>query len=115
MKVFSFKKLIVWQKSRELSKPMHNITKQSPEEERFRLVSQMRRCSISYNIAEATGRHTHKDKARFTEIAYGSAPDLINQEIYQMTWGFSLIKIIKVFEPISDRSQQFWIPYTNYK
>lgn len=83
MRVFSFEKLIVWQKSRELSKLIYNTTNQFPEDERFGLVSQMRRCSISIssNIAEGTGRHTNKDKARFTEIAYGSALELLNQAI----------------------------------
>lgn len=83
MKIFSFEKLIVWQKARELSKLIYKITKQFPEDERFGLISQMRRCSISIssNIAEGTGRHTGKDKARSTEIAYGSALELLNQAI----------------------------------
>ncbi|WP_299394855.1 four helix bundle protein [uncultured Gelidibacter sp.] len=83
MRVFSFEKLIVWQKSRELSKLVYNTTNQFPKDERFGLISQMRRCSISIssNIAEGAGRHTNKDKARFTEIAYGSALELLNQAI----------------------------------
>ncbi|MBJ7882758.1 four helix bundle protein [Gelidibacter salicanalis] len=83
MRVFSFEKLIVWQKSRELSKVIYNLTHQFPEDERFGLISQMRRCSVSIssNIAEGTGRHSNKDKARFTEIAYGSALELLNQAI----------------------------------
>ena len=83
MKIFSFEKLIVWQKARELSIVIYKTTKHFPEDERFGLISQMRRCSISIssNIAEGTGRHTNKDKARFTEIAYGSALELLNQAI----------------------------------
>lgn len=83
MKLFSFEKLNVWQKSRELSKTIYNITKSFPDDERFGLTSQMRRSaiSISSNIAEGTGRHTNKDKARFTEIAYGSVLELLNQVI----------------------------------
>ena len=83
MKIFSFEKLIVWQKTRELSKVIYKTTKNFPEDERFGLISQMRRCSISIssNIAEGTGRHSNKDKGRFTEIAYGSALELLNQAI----------------------------------
>lgn len=46
----------------------------------------MRRCSISIasNIAEGSGRHSAKDKARFTEIAYGSALELLNQYIISL-------------------------------
>lgn len=83
MKIFSFEKLIVWQKARLLYKIIYTTTKQFPEDERFGLISQMRRCSISIssNIAEGTGRHSNKDKARFTEIAYGSALELLNQAV----------------------------------
>lgn len=90
MKQFSFEKLIVWQKSRELSKSIYKTTKSYPDDERFGLTSQMRRCviSISSNIAEGTGRHTNKDKARFTEIAYGSALELLNQSILSNDLGY---------------------------
>lgn len=81
--MFSFEKLKVWQKARELSKIIYKNTKSFAEDERFGLITQMRRCSISIssNIAEGTGRHSNKDKARFTEIAYGSALELLNQSI----------------------------------
>ncbi|VAW12642.1 S23 ribosomal protein [hydrothermal vent metagenome] len=83
MKIFSFEKLKVWQKARELSVKIYKSTKAFPSDERFGLISQMRRCSISIssNIAEGTGRHSPKDKARFTVIAYGSALELLNQSI----------------------------------
>lgn len=83
MRIFSFEKLIVWQKARALSVKIYNTTKQFPSEEKFGLISQMRRCSISIssNIAEGTGRHSFKDKARFTEIAYSSSLELLNQLI----------------------------------
>src|SRR5690606_7760960 len=83
MKQFSFEKLVVWQKARELSKIIYKTTKSFPDDERFGLTSQMRRCSISIssNIAEGTGRQSNKDKARFTEIAYGSVLELLNQTI----------------------------------
>jgi len=83
MKNFSFERLTVWQKSRTLSLNIYKTTMHYPDDERFGLISQMRRCaiSISSNIAEGTGRHSNKDKARFTEIAYGSALELLNQTI----------------------------------
>ncbi|MBO0320783.1 four helix bundle protein [Muricauda sp. CAU 1633] len=89
MRTFSFEKLNVWQKSRELTVAIYSITKQFPEEECFGLSSQMRRCAISLgsNIAEGTGRHTNKDKARFTEIAYGSGLELLNQCILSFDLG----------------------------
>ncbi len=83
MKQFSFEKLNVWQKSRALSVMIYGVTKKYPPDEKFGLTSQMRRSAISIasNIAEGTGRHSPKDKARFTEIAYGSTLELLNQTI----------------------------------
>lgn len=83
MRIFGFEKLQVWQKARELSVFVYKATKGFPSEEKFGLISQMRRSvvSISSNIAEGTGRHSYKDKARFTEISYGSALELLNQVI----------------------------------
>ena len=43
----------------------------------------MRRCSISIasNLAEGSGRISFKDKARFTEIAFSSSLELLNQVV----------------------------------
>ena len=81
MKTYSFEKLLVWQKSKKLAVVIYKITKDFPKDELFGMTSQMRRCgvSISSNIAEGSGRHSLKDKARFTEIAYSSALELLNQ------------------------------------
>jgi four helix bundle protein len=83
VRIFSFEKLNVWQQARQLSIKIYTNTKNFPAEEKFGLTSQMRRAaiSISSNIAEGTGRHTFKDKARFTEIAYSSTLELLNQSI----------------------------------
>ena len=83
MRVFSFEKLIAWQKGRELAVLIYKTTKQFPKDELFGLTSQMRRCSISIasNLAEGSGRISFKDKARFTEIAYSSSLELLNQLI----------------------------------
>ncbi|WP_298507340.1 four helix bundle protein [uncultured Kordia sp.] len=91
MKQFSFEKLNVWQKSKDLSVNLYKITEKFPDTERFGLISQIRRCSISVasNIAEGTGRNSPKDKARFTEIAYASLMELLNQFI--ITYDLNLI------------------------
>lgn len=83
MRIFSFEKLIAWQKARELALLIFITSKQFPKEELYGLTSQMRRCSISIasNLAEGSGRTSSKDKARFTEIAYGSSLELLNQVI----------------------------------
>jgi four helix bundle protein len=90
MKQFSFEKLIAWQKSKDLAVTIYKVTKKFPDEERYGLMSQMRRCSISIssNIAEGTGRNSMKDKARFTEIAFSSLIELLNQLILSYDLNF---------------------------
>lgn len=81
--VYSFEKLEVWEKSRELVKEIYQLTQQFPNDERFGLTNQMRRAivSVSSNIAEGSTRHSNKDKARFYEIAFGSLIEVLNQLI----------------------------------
>lgn len=83
MHTFSFEKLTVWVDSKELVKMIYSITKQFPDEEKFGLISQLRRASISIasNLAEGTSRMTNKDKAHFTTIAYSSLMEVLNQII----------------------------------
>ena len=83
MRIFSFEKLIAWQKGRELALIIYKITINYPKDETFGLISQMRRCSISIasNLAEGSGRNSYKDKARFSEIAYSSSIELLKQVI----------------------------------
>lgn len=74
----NFKELVVWQKARKLVKEMYLILKSFPEEEKYGIVSQIKRASISIpaNIAEGTGRNTDKDFLRFLDIATGSSFEL---------------------------------------
>lgn len=83
LKTYSFENLLVWQKSRVLAKEIYKLTSTFPKEELLGITSQMRRCSISIpsNLAEGSSRRTNKDKARFTEIAFGSGLELLNQLI----------------------------------
>ncbi|MDM8161128.1 four helix bundle protein [Labilibaculum sp. K2S] len=73
-----FKDLIVWQKSRTLVKEVYILTNELPSDERFGMVSQIRRCAVSIpsNIAEGCGRNTNADFARFLDISNGSSYEL---------------------------------------
>jgi len=83
MKVYSFEKLECWQHARILAVWTYTKTKEFPQEEKFGLVSQMKRASISVasNIAEGTSRKTSKDQADFSTIAYSSTNELLNHLI----------------------------------
>lgn len=88
--VYSFEKLVVWNKAIDLVKWIYEVTASFPGEEKFILTSQIRRSaiSISSNIAEGSGRRTAKDKSHFLNIAYSSAIELLNQMIIALRLQF---------------------------
>lgn len=67
MKQFYFERLEVWQEAKSFVKDIYLITAGFPSDEKFGIVSQMRRASTSIcaNVAEGMSRKTEKDKARF--------------------------------------------------
>jgi four helix bundle protein len=83
MYVFSFEKLEVWKEAILLSKDIYKVTSTFPDEEKFGLISQIRRStnSISANLAEGTSRITNKDKAHFTTIAFSTTMEVLNHLI----------------------------------
>jgi four helix bundle protein len=83
MKIYSFEKLECWQHARRLAVWVFTVTQSFPTEEKFGLVSQMRRAAISIasNIAEGTSRKTFKDQSHFSTIAYSSTIELLNDLI----------------------------------
>jgi four helix bundle protein len=90
MHTYSFEKLEVWNESIQLSVKIYKVTHSFPNDEKFGLISQMRRSSISIssNIAEGTARTSNKDKAHFINMAYGSSLELLNQCVITKELGF---------------------------
>ena len=86
----NFKELIVWQKSIVLVKSIYALTKNFPAEEKFGLISQIRRCSVSIpsNIAEGQARRTTGDFIRFISNAEGSLAECETQLIIAVELGF---------------------------
>lgn len=81
MEVFGYRKLIAYQKAKEIVKRTYKLLKKFPAEERFAMCDQLRRASVSItsNIAEGVNRFSIKDKAHFIEIAYGSLMEVSSQ------------------------------------
>jgi len=70
----TFRDLKIWEKSHALVLEIYKITKKFPGEEKFGLVSQLRRSasSIPSNIVEGFKRKSKKDFAHFINIAESS-------------------------------------------
>ena len=83
MKVYSFEKLECLQQARQLAVWTYKATQKFPAEEKFGMVSQMRRAAVSVasNIAEGTSRKTAKDQSHFSTISYSSTIELLNDSI----------------------------------
>ena len=87
---FSFEKLEVWQLARKLLISVYRLTEHFPPEEKYSMVSQMRRASLSVcsNLAEGSSRQTARDQSRFTTIAFSSMLELLNQLILSTDLGY---------------------------
>ncbi len=74
----SVKRLRVYAHSQDLAVLVYQLTRSLPADERFGLVSQMRRAAVSIgsNIAEGCGRDSNAELLRFLRIAMGSATEL---------------------------------------
>ena len=90
MYTYSFEKLEVWQLAKKLVVKIYQITSNFPPEEKFGLVSQLRRAAVSIcsNLAEGSGRSTSKDQGNFYNKAYSSLVEVLNQLLisYELNW-----------------------------
>lgn len=77
----NYKEFKVWKRSIALNVLIYEYTRSFPIEEKFGLVSQMRRSAVSIpsNIAEGSGRRTDKEFVHFLSIAHGSICELETQ------------------------------------
>ena len=90
-KTQNYKDLIVWQKGIAVAKAIYQLTSKFPGEEKFGLVSQMRRAAVSIpsNIAEGQARHTTGEFIQFISHAEGSTAELETQLILSVELGFA--------------------------
>ena len=79
----NFRNLSVWQDSINLTIDIYKLVKQFPQEEKFNLTSQIKRCAVSIpsNIAEGAGRDSVKEFNHFLAISTGSGYELETQLI----------------------------------
>jgi four helix bundle protein len=85
-----FSEMPVWKKSFELLLRVYEITRKFPSDEKFGLVSDMRRAanSVVHNIREGYGRFESRDKTRFYKISRGSCYEIISQVMVAFALGY---------------------------
>jgi four helix bundle protein len=88
--VKSYRDLVVWQRSIQLSLAIYRLTAAFPLEERYGLSSQLRRAGVSVpsNIAEGYGRGSRKEYKQFLAIARGSTLEVQTQLTIARELGF---------------------------
>lgn len=69
---------------------MYQVSDSFPSAEKFGIIAQIRRCSVSIpsNIAEGCGRNTDNELMRFLDIALGSAFELETQLLLSQKLSF---------------------------
>ncbi|AWW30757.1 diversity-generating retroelement protein bAvd family protein [Echinicola strongylocentroti] len=77
----NFRNLKVWQKSVDFAVKIYLETKEFPKEEKFGMVSQMRRARVSVpsNIAEGSAKSSGKAFSNSLEISLGESYELETQ------------------------------------
>ena len=86
----SYRDLIAWQKGMLLAKTIYRLTARFPDEEKFGLISQMRRAAVSIpsNLAEGQARRTTGEFVQFISHAEGSVAELDTQLTLAVELGF---------------------------
>ena len=79
----NFEKLKIWQKGMDIAVAVYDISLQLPNDEKFNLIHQIKKCAVSIpsNIAEGSSRNHNKEFIQFLGIANGSTFELITQLI----------------------------------
>jgi len=90
------------------------LTSQFPSEERFGLVSQMRRAAVSIpsNIAEGAARKGDKELIQFLMIAIASLSELETQ--YLITIRLKFVEKNKELEEMMLESKKLLLGFRNY-
>ena len=86
----NYQDLKIWNKAMYLVEQVYLLMELLPKDEKFGLISQIKRCSVSIpsNIAEGAGRNYNKEFKQFLSIANGSTSELETQLLLSARLGF---------------------------
>jgi four helix bundle protein len=111
----SFKDLVVWQRSIELTVAVYKLTASFPDSERFGLTNQLRRASVSVasNIAEGYGRSTTGEYLQFLGHARGSNCEVQTQLVISKALGFGSEELLHQADSLSGEVSRMLVAIMN--
>jgi len=85
----NYRQLIAWQKAMELAERIYRLVEELPDEERFGLSYQLRKCAVSIpsNIAEGHTRRSTREYLQFISITLGSIAEAETQLLLAVRLG----------------------------
>lgn len=114
MKRHNYKNLKIWSLGIEIVDDVFKITEVFPIEEKYGLISQLNRSSVSIpsNIAEGSSR-TDKSFSHFIDVALGSSFELETQLIIANKRNYITNKQLKTFEDKIAEFQKMAMSFQN--
>lgn len=113
----TFEELECWKKARALRNFVKNeIIPKIPNEERYGLISQIKRASrsVGNNIAEGFGRYHYQENIQFCRISRGSLNETLDHGIVAYDEGFISEKKLKELRDIHDNTLKILNGYIAY-
>lgn len=107
----NFKELKIWQIGMEISDLVYEFCKSLPDSEKYILVSQLNRCSISIpsNIAEGCGKRTNIHFAEFLSTSLSSCYELETQLLITQNRNYGNNDVrIKLLSLINEEQKMLW-------
>lgn len=98
------KKLDVYKKSIELLKLVYEVSNDLPDDEKFGLISQMKRAAVSVpvNISEGAARKSQKEFRQFLYISSGSLSEL--ESLFEICFELNFVNQ-EIFDHINKKCQ----------
>jgi four helix bundle protein len=99
----SFRDLVIWQRSIQMSVAIYKLTSVFPKEEMYGLTNQLRRAGVSVarNIAEGYARSSRGEYRQFLGMARGSNSEVQTQLVIARELGFGSPESLDVAEGLS--------------
>ena len=108
-----FRQYEVWKKAVDFTTDVYKLTELFPPSERFGLIDQLNRASVSIasNIAEGSARNSEKDFVHFLEISLGSSFEVETQLLISKKLKYisedEYLKIMKELDTLQKQLNQF--------